>query len=147
MYQAFAAQAGRIDRLFAHDRTLTVMVKIRDAIRGDVGPHWVDKTLAPEDRQRFDAGIATARGILEAAGARHIFASHHFAAHPGGTVRIGHALDADLATATPGLYVCDASAIPEPWGLPPTLTLLCLGWRLGRRLARVSASQAASSSV
>ncbi|SDF48582.1 Choline dehydrogenase [Massilia sp. PDC64] len=147
MYQAFAAQAGRIDRLVAHDRTLTVMVKIRDAIRGDVGPRWVDKTLAPEDRRRFDAGIATARGILEAAGARHIFASHHFAAHPGGTVRIGHALDADLATTTPGLYVCDASAIPEPWGLPPTLTLLCLGWRLGRRLARVSASQAASSSV
>ena len=61
--------------------------------------------------------------------------------------RIGQALDADLAAATPGLYVCDASVIPEPWGLPPTLTLLCLGWRLGRQLARVSASPAASSSA
>jgi len=60
-------------------------------------------------------------------------------------VRIGQALDADLATATAGLYVCDASAIPEPWGLPPTLTLLCLGWRLGRKLAQVSAARAASS--
>ena len=147
MYQAFAAQAGRIDRLLAHDRTLTVMVKIRDEIKGNVGPRWVDKTLAADDRRRFDAGIAQARGILEAAGARHIFASHHFAAHPGGTVRIGQALDADLATATPGLYVCDASVIPEPWGLPPTLTLLCLGWRLGRHLARVSASRAASPSA
>ena len=147
MYQAFAAQAGRIDRLFAHDRTLTIMVKIRDTIGGNVGPRWVDKTLAPEDRRRFDAGIATARGILEAAGARHVFASHHFAAHPGGTVRIGQQLDADLATATSGLYVCDASVIPEPWGLPPTLTLLCLGWRLGRRLARVSASREASSTA
>lgn len=147
MYQAFAAQAGRIDRLLAHDRTLTIMVKIRDAIRGDVGPRWVDKTLAPEDRRRLAAGITTARGILAAAGARHVFASHHFAAHPGGTVRIGEALDADLATRTPGLYVCDASVIPEPWGLPPTLTLLCLGWRLGRRLAQVSASREASSSA
>ena len=62
-------------------------------------------------------------------------------------MRIGHALDADLATATSGLYVCDASVIPEPWGLPPTLTLLCLGWRLGRRLAQVSASRATSSSA
>ncbi|PQP00280.1 GMC family oxidoreductase [Massilia phosphatilytica] len=147
MYQAFAAQAGRIDRLLAHDRTLTIMVKIRDAIRGDVGPRWVDKTLAPEDRRRLAAGITTARGVLAAAGARHVFASHHFAAHPGGTVRIGEALDADLATRTPGLYVCDASVIPEPWGLPPTLTLLCLGWRLGRRLAQVSASREASSSA
>lgn len=147
MYQAFAAQAGRIDRLLAHDRTLAIMVKIRDAIRGDVGPRWVDKTLAPEDRRRFDDGIAQARGILDAAGARHVFASHHFAAHPGGTVRIGQALDADLATATAGLYVCDASAIPEPWGLPPTLTLLCLGWRLGRHLAQVSASRGAASTA
>lgn len=147
MYQAFAAQAGRVDRLFAHDRTLTVMVKIRDEIRGNVGPRWVDKTLAPADRRRLDDGIAIARGILEQAGARHIFASHHFAAHPGGTVRIGAALDADLRTMTPGLHVCDASAIPAPWGLPPTLTLLCLGWRLGRHLAQVSAVPATSSSA
>jgi choline dehydrogenase-like flavoprotein len=136
MYQAFAAQAGRVDRLFAHGRTLTVMVKIRDEIRGNVGPRWVDKTLGAADRRRLDDGIAIARGVLEQAGARHIFASHHFAAHPGGTVRIGAALDADLRTATPGLHVCDASVIPAPWGLPPTLTLLCLGWRLGRHLAQ-----------
>ncbi|WP_198118231.1 GMC family oxidoreductase N-terminal domain-containing protein [Massilia rhizosphaerae] len=135
MYQAFAAQAGRVDRLFAHARTLTIMVKIRDEIGGDVGPRWVDKTLHPADRRRLADGTAIARGILEQAGARRIFASHHFAAHPGGTVRIGRALDADLRTAVPGLYVCDASALPEPWGLPPTLTLLCLGWRLGRHLA------------
>jgi choline dehydrogenase-like flavoprotein len=135
MYQAFAAQAGRVDRLFAHAHTLTIMVKIRDELRGDVGPRWVDKTLHPADRARFAHGVDIARGILEQAGAHHVFASHHFAAHPGGTVPVGRALDADLRTGTPGLYVCDASVIPGPWGLPPTLTLLCLGWRLGRHLA------------
>jgi choline dehydrogenase-like flavoprotein len=32
--------------------------------------------------------------------------------------------------------VCDASVIPGPWGLPPTLTLLALGKRLGGELVR-----------
>jgi choline dehydrogenase-like flavoprotein len=139
MYAAFAAQAGRVDRLLAHARTLTIMVKIRDAIGGGVGPRWADKTLQPADREKIAHGTAMARTILAQAGARHIFASHHFAAHPGGSVPIGRDVDSDLRTATPGLYVCDASVIPQPWGLPPTLTLLCLGRRLGRHLAPASA--------
>jgi choline dehydrogenase-like flavoprotein len=135
MYQAFAAQAGRFDRLFAHGRTLSIMVKIRDAIGGRIGPRWVDKALQPSDRQKFERGVDIARGILARAGAHHVFASRHFAAHPGGSVRIGEQVGSDLQTATPGLYVCDASVIPQPWGLPPTLTLLCLGRRLGGQLA------------
>ena len=83
-----------------------------------------------------------AKAILREAGAHHIFKSWHFAAHPGGSVRIGDGVDADLQTKTPGLYVCDASVIPEPWGLPPTLTLLCLGKRLGQHLAGGVASRA-----
>jgi len=139
MYQAFALQAGRVDRLLAHRRTLSIMVKIRDGIGGRIGHHWVDKTLQPADRDKFDKGIAIARGILEQAGAHHIFASHHFAAHPGGSLRIGDQVDAGLATPTQGLYVCDASVIPEPWGLPPTLTLLALGKRLGKALSKLPA--------
>jgi choline dehydrogenase-like flavoprotein len=136
MFQAFALQAGRVDRLLAHRRTLSIMVKIRDGIGGRVGQRWVDKTLQPADREKFDKGIAIARGVLEQAGARHIFASHHFAAHPGGSLRIGDQVDGGLQTATPGLHVCDASVIPEPWGLPPTLTLLALGKRLGQQLTK-----------
>jgi len=131
MYQAFAAQVGRVDRLFAHGRTLSMMVKIRDEIGGSVGPRWADKSLQKSDRQKLARGVGMAKAILREAGARHIFKSWHFAAHPGGSVRIGAGVDADLQTSTPGLYVCDASVIPEPWGLPPTLTLLCLGKRLG----------------
>ncbi|MDQ2819612.1 MAG: FAD-dependent oxidoreductase [Pseudomonadota bacterium] len=131
MYQAFAAQAGRVDRLLAHRQTLSVMVKIRDEIGGAVGPRWVSKPLHPADRVKLEKGVAMARDILKHAGATHVFASHHFAAHPGGSVRIGDGVDANLRTRAAGLYVCDASVIPEPWGLPPTLTLLCLGVRLG----------------
>jgi choline dehydrogenase-like flavoprotein len=135
MYQAFAAQVGRLDRLGAHGRTLAIMVKIRDEVGGSVGPRWVDKSLTGQDRARFAHGSKMARAILREAGARRVFQSWHFAAHPGGSVPVGGALDADLRTSTPGLYVCDASAIPGPWGLPPTLTLLCLGMRLGQQLA------------
>jgi choline dehydrogenase-like flavoprotein len=135
MYAAFATQVGRVDRLFAHRRTLSMMVKIRDEIGGGVGPRWVDKTLAASDRKKLAHGVGMAKAILREAGAHHIFKSWHFAAHPGGSVRIGEGVDADLQTPTKGLFVCDASVIPEPWGLPPTLTLLCLGKRLGEHLA------------
>jgi choline dehydrogenase-like flavoprotein len=135
MYQAFAAQVGRFDRLFAHRRTLSIMVKIRDEIGGGVGPRWVDKSLQRADRAKFRHGIGIAQDILARAGARRIFKSWHFAAHPGGSVPIGKRVDSALQTSTPGLYVCDASVIPQPWGLPPTLTLLCLGKRLGTHLA------------
>jgi choline dehydrogenase-like flavoprotein len=139
MYQAFAAQVGRFDRLFAHRRTLSMMVKIRDEIGGGVGPRWVDKRLQEADRRKFGRGVALAKDILARAGARRIFQTLHFAAHPGGTVPIGAGVDSDLRTQTEGLYVCDASVIPQPWGLPPTLTLLGLGKRLGQHLATSAA--------
>jgi choline dehydrogenase-like flavoprotein len=135
MYQGFTAQAGRFDRLFAHRQTLSVMVKIRDGIGGAIGPRWVDKRLQKPDKDKLRSGVALARAVLKASGARHIFKSWHFAAHPGGSVRIGAGVDSELRTPTAGLYVCDASVIPQPWGLPPTLTLLCLGKRLGIALA------------
>jgi choline dehydrogenase-like flavoprotein len=108
MYQAFATQVGRVDRLFAHPQTLCVMVKIRDAIGGRIGARWVDKTLQPADRTKFKQGIALARKVLGASGAEHVFKSWHFAAHPGGSVRIGEGVNSDLQTATPGLFVADA---------------------------------------
>ena len=135
MYQAFAAQAGRIDRLLAHRQTLSIMVKIRDEIGGAVGPRWVSKPLHAHDKDKLARGVDMARTILAHAGATHVFASHHFAAHPGGSVRIGDGVDSDLQAGAKGLYVCDASVIPEPWGLPPTLTLLCLGERLAKHIA------------
>jgi choline dehydrogenase-like flavoprotein len=135
MYQGFTAQVGRLDRLFAHRRTLSIMVKIRDEIGGSVGPRWADKRLQASDRNKLATGVGMAREVLAACGARHVFKTWHFAAHPGGSVRIGDGVDRNLQTSTANLYVCDASVIPQAWGLPPTLTLLSLGKRLGAHLA------------
>ncbi|NEX62011.1 GMC family oxidoreductase [Noviherbaspirillum sp. 17J57-3] len=137
MYRAFALQVGRLDLLShsAHARTLTIMVKIRDRIGGRIGPHWVNKRLHADDKEKFRKGVALAEAILRQAGARRIFRTWHFAAHPGGSAPIGEVVDTDLRTATPGLYLCDASVIPGEWGLPPTLTLLCLATRLAAHIA------------
>jgi choline dehydrogenase-like flavoprotein len=135
MYQAFAMQVGRFDRLLAHQKTLTLMVKIRDQIGGSIGPRWVNKSLQADDRRKLDHGVALASEILRQAGATQIFKSWHFAAHPGGSIRIGEGVDRDLQSQTKNLFVCDASVIPTAWGLPPTLTLLCLGKRLADHLA------------
>ncbi|WP_395006747.1 GMC family oxidoreductase N-terminal domain-containing protein [Undibacterium sp.] len=134
LYQAFTTQVGRFDRLAAHARTLSIMVKIRDQIGGEVGPHWVNKSLHASDRKKLRQGVELARSILEHSGAKHIFKSWHFSAHPGGSVRIGEGVDSTLQTSIKHLYVCDASVIPEAWGLAPSLSLLCLGKRLAKHL-------------
>lgn len=138
MYRAFAAQVGRFDRWFSHHRTMSIMVKVRDEIGGDIGPHWVNKSLQASDRAKLVRGVDIAREILRHAGAQHIFKTWHFAAHPGGSVRIGEGVNAQLETALKNLYVCDASVIPEAWGLPPTLSLMCLAKRLALHLQDTS---------
>lgn len=147
MYQAFAMQVGRLDRLLAHRRTLTVMVKVRDQLGGSIGPHWVNKSLHPLDKQKLQRGVHLAREILKESGANAIFKSWHFAAHPGGSVRIGEGVDHHLKTKTKNLYVCDASVIPEAWGLPPTVTLLCLGKYLAAHLAKSSIAQTSQAEI
>lgn len=135
LYLAFATQVGRLDRLMAHEKTLSIMVKVKDDLGGNIGPKWLNKSLTDMDRQRLATGTELARSILKQAGATKIFNSHHFAAHPGGGVKIGELVDENLETRVKGLFVCDASVIPESWGLPPSYTLLCLGHRLGRYLS------------
>ncbi|MCY0886581.1 MAG: GMC oxidoreductase, partial [Firmicutes bacterium] len=135
-YRVLALAAGRPDRVGAHAHTLTVMVKIRDEVAGGISPDGRPfRRFGAVERQRMAAGVAVARRVLAAAGARHVFVTRWTAAHPGGTAPLGRLVDAGLETACPGLYVCDASVIPGPWGRPPTLTLLALGKYLAGRLS------------
>ena len=134
-YQAFAATSLRFDRLLAHRNTLTIMVKIRDDIGGRVQPRKLRRIFGPREREKLASGYRRASEILRNAGATSIFKSRVTAAHPGGTVRIGEHVDANLETEYQGLHVCDCSVIADPWGLPPTLTLIGLAKRLARHLA------------
>jgi choline dehydrogenase-like flavoprotein len=134
-YRGLAVAALRFDRLFAHSGTLGIMVKIRDDIAGRVTARKLRRIFGPGEREKLASGYRRACEILRNAGARKIFKSRVVAAHPGGSIRIGEHVDANLQTEYEGLYVCDCSVIADPWGLPPTLTLISLAKRLAKHLA------------
>jgi choline dehydrogenase-like flavoprotein len=135
LYLLQTAQVGRLHKLGAHRRTLQIMIKAKDGLGGHLTDRGgVRKRLAPEDKAKLLHGYERAKSILAHAGARGIYKSGYLAAHPGGTVKVGELLDANLQTEFENLYVCDCSVIPEAWGLPPSLTLIGLGKRLARHL-------------
>jgi len=116
-----------------YPRTLGIMTKARDPLTGFISADGsVSKPLGKEELDRLARGREIATRILVRAGCdpATILTSPPRGAHPGGTVRIGDVLDSDLQTEIAGLYVCDASVIPEPMGLPPVLTIIGLARRL-----------------
>ena len=135
--QMFTAQSLKFWRLFETGRTLRIMIKIKDDLSGRLTDRGgVRKNLTDADREKLNHGFERAKYILEKAGATGIYKTWYLAAHPGGTAKIGEFLDSDLKLkGYENLYVCDCSVIPEPWGLPPTLTLICLAKRLAKHLA------------
>jgi choline dehydrogenase-like flavoprotein len=131
-------------------RTLGLMVKIADEDVGSVDANGtVSKPVTERDRARLDAGVALARETLVAAGAdpERVVVSKPQGAHPAATAAIGDVVDADLATSVEGLYVCDASVLPAPPGLPPILTIVALARRLATHLTGTPASTVAGAAV
>ncbi len=131
----FAASSLRFWKMFSHKQAVRIMVKAKDDLGGrltDLG--GVRKPLSREDKDKLMKGYRRAHEILKKAGAKGIYWTWYLAAHPGGTVKIGELVDANLKTKFDNLYVCDCSVIPEAWGLPPTLTILGLGKRLAKHL-------------
>lgn len=138
LWAAFTAQSFRFDKLLTYrfPKLLNIMVKGRDSLGGRLtdGGQPI-KRLADVDRQRLMKGVNLSRKILKHMGCTGIYQGPILAAHPGGTAKINDVVDSNLQTEFNGLYVCDCSVIPEPWGLPPTLALLGLGVRLGKHLS------------
>lgn len=114
---------------------LSIMIKIKDGLGGQITNRGgCRKDLSDSDYRKLNDGYDHARKILKNAGATGIRKSMVFAAHPGGTAKIGDVVDTNLKTKHNNLYVCDCSVIPEAWGLPPTLTILGLAKRLSKHL-------------
>jgi choline dehydrogenase-like flavoprotein len=133
-FHLFTAQVGKFQHLLSPNNTLSIMVKAKDELSGNIGTKWVNKTLSSDDKKRLNTGAEIAENILRQAGATSLYRTHHFAAHQGGSAKIGEVVDANLQSEIQGLYVCDTSVIPEAWGLPPTYTLICLAKRLAKHV-------------
>ncbi len=123
------------DAFFYKDH-LPIMVKVRDSLYGHISDRgWIKKTLRLDDKRKLDKGVQTAKRILKKAGAGRVYLSRINAAHPGGTIKIGEQVDANLKTKFDNLYLCDASVIPGECGIPPSFTCVALGKRLAKHLA------------
>ncbi|MFH0998321.1 MAG: GMC family oxidoreductase N-terminal domain-containing protein [Pseudomonadota bacterium] len=131
----FDMEVFKFNQVFSYSDVVPIMIKVRDSLGGRIiNDKLIWKNLTKPDKQKLNKGAGHARRILENAGATQIYRSWYLAAHPGGTVKIGEHVDANLKTKFDNLYVCDCSVVPQEWGLPPTLTLLGLGKRLSRHL-------------
>ena len=131
----FAAGVLRFDKILSRRNTLQIMVKAKDELGGRLTDSGgIRKVLDENEKRKLLRGYKRAKKILKNAGAKSIFKTGYLAAHPGGTVKVGHLIDSNLKTEYDNLYVCDCSCIPEAWGLPPTATIIGLGKRLAKHL-------------
>jgi choline dehydrogenase-like flavoprotein len=119
-------------------RLVGMMTKIKDEPVGRVYEDGsISKPVTKKDWTRLQEGSSISREILVKAGAKRdsIMVGKPAGGHPACTAAIGQVVDKDLQTHIENLFVCDASVLPEPPGLPPILTIVALAKRLGKALA------------
>lgn len=116
---------------------LGIMVKIRDDPQGEIMMDGARKEITNHDAMLLAEGAAIAGMLLEHAGVdpSTVVTTPLRGAHPGGTARIGEAVDRTLATAISGLYLADASVLPAAPGAPPILTIVALAKYLAKQLS------------
>lgn len=114
------------------------MVKIGDENQGEVRNDGnLVKYLTKKDFRTLSDGVQVALEILEEAGVKpsSIVSTNPRGAHPGGTARIGGFVRApELETEIEGLFIADASLLPESTGGPPILTIMALAKRIARNM-------------
>jgi choline dehydrogenase-like flavoprotein len=135
----FAGPRGwvKLPKVLNYRKTMGIMIKVRDGLDGRVNmDESFSKPLDYDTWWKLNKGAVLAEEILMKAGAKKedVMQSAVIAAHPGGTVRIGELLDKDCQTPIQNCYCMDTTIIPEPWGLPPTVTVVAMAKRLAKHL-------------
>ena len=156
MYAGSLAYAGlngikSLPKVLRYRKTLSIMIKVRDGLDGRINlDESFSKPIDNDTMWKLNKGAVQAEEILMKAGVKRddLVQTGIIAAHPGGTVRIGELLDKDCQTPIQNCYCMDTSIIPEPWGLPPTVTVVAMARRLAKHLtvpaeAKVAAQEPA----
>lgn len=136
LHRLFMLGNHRWFRAFRHSKTIGVGVMIRDGLGGSLrADDTYYKRLSKEDFAKLEKGEDAARRLIRHAGGRNIFKSDLGASHLVGTIRINEHVNQNLETEYSNLHVCDGSVLPENVNTP-TLTLICLGKYLAKRLSQ-----------
>ena len=112
-----------------------LMLKFADTCIGTIdGEGKIEKTLTKVDVDLIKEGYGKAIEILLKLGVPRdsIVATSLKGAHPGGTAAIGEVVDNNFESKIKGLYVCDASVIPEAPGRPPILTIVAIAKKVAK---------------
>ena len=116
-----------------------IMVKIADEANGKINEdNSVEKILTKRDLDLLKEGYEKSVKILVEMGVdpSSIVSTPVRGAHPGGTAAMGKVVDNNLETDVEGLYVADASVIPQAPGRPPILTVAALAKRLAKNISK-----------
>jgi choline dehydrogenase-like flavoprotein len=114
-----------------------LMVKIADEANGKIHKDGtIEKKLTSRDLDLLKEGYNKSVELLKAVGVdpSSIATTPIRGAHPGGTAAIGKVVDKNLETRIKGLFIADASVIPQAPGRPPILTIVALAKRLSKSI-------------
>ncbi len=126
-----------LPKVMNYRKTMSIMIKVRDGLDGRINlDESFSKPIDYDTWWKLNKGAVLAEEILMKAGAKRdsLLKTTIIGAHPGGTLRIGELLDKDCQTPIPNCYCMDTTIIPEPWGLPPTVTVVAMARRLAKHL-------------
>jgi choline dehydrogenase-like flavoprotein len=115
-----------------------IMVKIADEANGKIYKNGrIEKEITLRDLNLLKEGYNKSVELLKAIGVEpsSISSTPIRGAHPGGTAAIGRVVDKNLQTSVKGLFISDASVIPQAPGRPPILTIIALSKRLSKTIA------------
>ncbi len=115
-----------------------IMVKIADEANGRLNEDKsIYKPLTVRDLELLGEGYEKSVKILVEMGVNpsSIVSTPIRGAHPGGTAAMGKVVDNNLKAEIKGLYIADASVIPQAPGRPPILTITAIAKRLAKKLS------------
>lgn len=96
------------------------------------GKPLIRKPFTDNDKKAFEVGIAKAKSILKAAGAKDIFTTSHVSAHVEGMCRMGVDSQKNVVNIhsetydVPRLFIGDGSIFPWPTAVNPSLTIMAI---------------------